>query len=137
MENIIDLLREKNITPSHQRIKILEYLINHKNHPSAETIYNALSKNLPTLSKTTVYNTLALMKQKGLVNTVFDEQEIHYDATVSLHGHFICQNCKKLYDFPIIELKEEFPSDFQVLEKHVTYKGLCFKCLQKKGEYYD
>jgi len=58
-------LLEHNIKPSMQRIAIMEYLMNHPIHPSADDIYTALSPSMPTLSKTTVYNTLRLFSEQG------------------------------------------------------------------------
>ena len=53
-----DRLLKYSIKPSMQRIAIMEYLMEHRTHPSADEIYTALSPSMPTLSKTTVYNTL-------------------------------------------------------------------------------
>ena len=62
MENTIerfsDILDKKGIKSSHQRIKILEYLANHSCHPTAENVLSEIKKELPTLSKSTVYKTL-------------------------------------------------------------------------------
>ena len=60
-----DRLLEHNIKPSMQRIAIMEYLMEHPIHPSADDIYTALSPSMPTLSKTTVYNTLKLFSEQG------------------------------------------------------------------------
>ena len=58
-------LREHGISPSYQRIRVFEYLISNKNHPTVDMIYKELIKEIPTLSRTTVYNTLNLLvKQK-------------------------------------------------------------------------
>ena len=58
-------LLEHNIKPSMQRIAIMNYLMEHKTHPSADEIYTELSPSMPTLSKTTVYNTLRLFSEQG------------------------------------------------------------------------
>ena len=50
-------LKKKNIRLTHQRLKILEYLYNAITHPSVEAIYSALKKEVPSFSKTTIYNT--------------------------------------------------------------------------------
>ena len=60
-----DRLLEHNIKPSMQRIAIMEYLMDNPIHPSADDIYTALSPSMPTLSKTTVYNTLKLFSEQG------------------------------------------------------------------------
>ena len=77
-------LLEHNIKPSMQRIAIMEYLMNHPIHPSADDIYTALSPSMPTLSKTTVYNTLKLFSEQGaaLMLTI-DEKNTNFDAELA------------------------------------------------------
>ena len=61
---LISLMETHSIKPSFQRILILKYLIEMKNHPSVEIIFKHLMNDIPTLSKTTVYNTLNLFSKK-------------------------------------------------------------------------
>ena len=67
MKKTQEYLESNGIHASQQRIKILEYLIHHPIHPTADEIFNELSDEMPTLSKTTVYNTLKLFVDKHLV----------------------------------------------------------------------
>ncbi|EJX04128.1 iron uptake regulatory protein [gut metagenome] len=53
------------VKPSVQRIAIMDYLLKNRTHPTAEEIYSALVNLIPTLSKTTVYNTLKLFVEQG------------------------------------------------------------------------
>ena len=87
-----DRLIEHNIKPSMQRIAIMEFLMEHPIHPSADDIYMALSPSMPTLSKTTVYNTLKLFSEQGaaLMLTI-DEKNTNFDADTSMHSHFLCR----------------------------------------------
>ena len=64
IENIGEYLKAHEIKPSYQRIKIFQYLVENKNHPTVDMIYKALCTEIPTLSKTTVYNTLNLFIEK-------------------------------------------------------------------------
>ena len=71
-------LREKNIRPSIQRVSILNYLLEKKNHPTVDTIYEDLHPAIPTLSRTTVYNTLQMFKEYDLVSTLdFGDGSLH------------------------------------------------------------
>jgi Fur family transcriptional regulator, peroxide stress response regulator len=122
------------IRPSYHRIKVLEYLLSKENHPTVDEIYSALAIELPTLSKTTVYNTLTLFIKAGLVRLVTTEgNETRYDANVADHGHFRCEQCGKIYDFLInLDLvKTPGLEQFKVREKSVYYKGICPKCPEK------
>jgi Fur family transcriptional regulator, peroxide stress response regulator len=97
IDSLAKTLIGKNIKPSYQRIIILEYLLNKKNHPTVDKIYTDLAKEIPTLSKATVYNTLDLLKEANLTKVVtIENNETRYDAKVSSHGHFKCESCGKI-----------------------------------------
>ncbi len=134
IENISEYLKEHGVKPSYQRIKIFEYLIKHRNHPTVEMIYRELVKKIPTLSKTTVYNTLNLFKKKKIaIIIVIEENETRYDANTSIHGHFKCQKCRQVIDLDVDLSKIEIPSlsEHQILEHHIYFKGICKNCLKK------
>ena len=65
--NARDYLEKCGIKPSLQRIAIVEYLMENRIHPTADDIYHALCIQVPTLSKTTVYNTMRLFAEQGAV----------------------------------------------------------------------
>jgi len=134
INNVSEYLKEHDIKPSLQRIKIFEYLIHNENHPTVDTIYKELVKEIPTLSKTTVYNTLSLFMEKGIVRVItIEENETRYDADTDFHGHFKCEDCGKIMDFDINipQLNEDFLKDFNIKEKHIYFKGKCKSCLNK------
>ena len=125
------LLAEKGIKPSYTRIQIYDYLREKRNHPTVEDIYTELVKTIPTLSKTTIYNTLSLFLQNHLVQLVtIEENELRYDADTSCHGHFKCLNCGKIFDFSAdaIVLDEKELEGFDILQKSVYFIGKCKNC---------
>lgn len=129
-------LKENNINPSFQRIKVYEYLLKNRIHPTVDTIYRALSPQMPTLSKTTVYNTLNLFVEKNIVKLiVIEENETRYDAETSLHGHFKCETCGKIYDIFFKDLNIDLSplKNFSIEEQHLYFKGICEDCLNKKS----
>lgn len=136
--NAYDKLITYNIKPSVQRIAIMDYLLKHRTHPSADVVYSALSKSIPTLSKTTVYNTLKLLAEQGaaLMLTI-DENNVCFDGDTSPHSHFLCKKCMKIYDLPISSSEQEVSglnSDGHVItEIHYYFKGICRNCLNDKN----
>lgn len=97
-----------------------------------DMIYKALSPRIPTLSKTTVYNTLKTFVNNKVARVVIiEENESRYDATTAVHGHFKCVKCQKVYDLDIDESKIEIPelSMHEVHEHHFDFKGICNNCL--------
>jgi len=135
INNIGEYLKEHGIKPSYQRMRIFQYLLDYHNHPTVDVIYKALCPEIPTLSKTTVYNTLNLFVEKKIVNVIIiEENETRYDLVSMTHGHFKCQECGTIYDvdFNDQNFKEEFLEGCQVEEKHFYFKGICKNCMNKK-----
>lgn len=133
--SIVDRLQEHGIKPSVQRIAIMEYLMGHYTHPTADTIFNNLYPSMPTLSKTTVYNTLKLLAQQGAINEItIDEKNVRYDADISSHAHFRCKHCGSLFDLPVKRLPSvevEKIDGFVITDTQLYYKGYCKKCKTK------
>lgn len=132
--NLLNELKKKKIRLSHQRLKVLEYLVNNQCHPTVDQIYNGIHEQVPTLSKTTVYNTLNSLTEAGLVRVInIENNETRYDINTQNHGHFKCEVCKEIYDFNID--MDTFNScnlkDFKINDKNVYFKGVCSKCLAK------
>lgn len=126
-------LQSYGIKPSIQRIAIMDYLLTHKTHPSIEEIYLALCDEIPTLSKTTVYNTLKLFVENGAAQMLtIDERNVNYDGDVSFHAHFLCKKCNHIFDLPAIHNEEKVNqfsmNGFTVQEIHQYYKGICPSC---------
>ncbi|HEY1406711.1 MAG TPA: transcriptional repressor [Spirochaetota bacterium] len=125
-------LSGKGIQPSVQRAKILEYLWQNRVHPTADDIYESLHNEIPTLSRTTVYNTVKLFLEHGILQPlVIEEKEIRYDIDVAPHGHFSCERCGKVYDFSAqISDDGDYPelAGFQIKERHLYFKGVCRFC---------
>lgn len=128
-------LDEKGVKPSYPRLRVLEYLVEYRSHPTAEEIYEALVKEMPTLSRTTIYNTLNLFVEEGVVIPInISSNETRYDATVLDHGHFKCASCGKIVDFPIKaeDWNIRALNGYKVTGRFVYFKGNCPDCLNHK-----
>jgi Fur family peroxide stress response transcriptional regulator len=125
------------INPSFQRLKIYEYFMKNGEHPTVDMIYNKLSKEIPTLSKTTIYNNLNLFHQKGIVSELtIEENEIRYDHNMTPHAHFKCNDCGEIFDipaqFPAIRSYDE--KGHHVKEMHFYLKGVCKSCVSTSAQ---
>lgn len=129
------ILRDHGVKPSYQRMKIYNYIMTNRNHPVVETIYNALISEIPTLSKTTVYNTLNIFKEKNLVQTVtIEDNELRYDGKIEKHGHFKCIRCNCITDFEINTERLDTAKNlekFHIQTYNINYTGVCNKCQNK------
>lgn len=132
-----DFLRERGVRPSYIRLRILQYLLDRRTHPGAEEIYQALVHDIPTLSRASVYNTLRVFAEAGVVKVVVGTDETRYDANLEGHGHFRCKVCGKFYDFgcSLEALQYEGLEGFVVEQKELYFLGICPFC-QKGGEFH-
>ncbi len=136
IEKISKILQEKGVSPSIQRIKILQFILDNKHHSSVDSIYQELIHEIPTLSKTTVYNTLALFVEKKIINSItIDNTEILYEQSQKPHAHFQCNICKNIVDikldsnlYGISEIENH-----KVEKVNIHLRGVCKECLKNES----
>ena len=123
------------IRPSVQRLAIFEYVRKSRQHPTAEVVYEALRDQLGSLSLTTVYNTLKLFVDAGLISMLtIDDTFRCFDGNRCCHAHFRCNKCGKIMDF---QIKKNFLSmvegveGLDITDAQLYLKGLCTECLKK------
>ena len=132
-QRIAQMLQEKGLRPTQQRIAVYDYLMAHPIHPTADTIYNALLQRFPTFSRTTIYNSLHALVDVGLVRTVnIEAEEQRFDGNASDHGHFKCRVCGRLYDFLVASetLNDLCPKGFFPDSNDIYITGVCPSCVK-------
>ncbi|TVP96014.1 MAG: transcriptional repressor [Acholeplasmatales bacterium] len=130
MNGIDQILRQHDIKPSYLRMKVFDYLKQHMDHPDVDKIYKVLAPEIPTLSKTTIYNTLHLFVEKGLVTELILNHQKHYDIRTIPHAHFQCTACGQIDDLEIIPpaLDPKYVAAWQINQVQLTYFGVCASC---------
>lgn len=132
-----DRLAECGLRPSVQRVAIMEYLQTHSTHPTVEDVYQGIVKIIPSLSRTTVYNTLRLFSEHHAAQMItIDDHRVCYDGDIHPHVHFYCRQCGKVYDLmgeraPVIETPQ-LSDGHLVDEVQVYYKGICRECVSHR-----
>ncbi len=99
-----------------QKTKILQYLKSVKSHPTAETIYKAVRKDLPNISLATVYRNLNQMADEGIILRFKIGNEFRFDGCTDCHQHCICIRSKKIID-------ADDPKITEYALKHLKVKG--------------
>lgn len=134
----MDFFREKcrenhrKVTP--QRVVIYKELLNSRNHPSAEVLYNRVRNIFPDISLDTVNRTLLTFSEIGIINIVEGYGEPRrFDPDIGNHHHFRCVKCNTIIDFDYesyknIKVPEKINKKFKVLNKKVLLEGICNKC---------
>jgi len=116
-----------------QKSFIFGYLKSVKNHPTAEIVYNNVKKRLPTISQGTVYRVLNNFKAVGQIQAIDTKDNVHYDADISDHAHFICEKCGKVYD--VYDecshcgiLRKRKTKVGKINSYKINFYGICRKC---------
>lgn len=136
------LCRKLGVKRTHQRMEIFRELAQTVEHPDAESVYRKVSERIPTISLDTVYRTLWLFKDLGLITTLGSPRErTRFDANLDHHHHFVCVECgmtRDFYsdDFDSLELPDSLLSMGHAVKTQVEVKGLCRQCAEaeNKGE---
>ena len=136
MNTYRELLKQKDLKATYQRIKVLEFLDKHRIHPTIDEIYHALVLDNPSFSKTTVYNTIEILREHDLVETfIVSSQGLCCDLAQDFHHHFYCEQCQKIYDLdlPCPYLKQTHIQGHQIKSISGSFRGICQECLAKSN----
>jgi len=134
-EKYVDILKNKSIKITPQRLEILKYLDENRNHPTADEIYKNLKENNPSLSKTTVYNSLEILNKYNIIHTIsITGLESRYDIVNKMHHHFMCKSCGRIIDIEIEcpNIKKTLENGHKIEEVHGYFKGKCKECIEKE-----
>lgn len=126
--------RELGLAFTHQRQVIYRHLAGTDSHPSPEAVYEAVRREIPSVSLGTVYKNIRVFADAGLVREVSPLYEtLRLDANLEPHHHLVCANCKKVEDLPRerlapVRFRGRLPNGFQPRRTVVEVIGLCSAC---------
>ena len=131
-------LSDCGILPTPQRLAVYRSLVSRRDHPSVDAVFADLRRKLPTLSKTTVYSTMRLLAERGLIGTLHgDGDEVRYDGFTEFHAHFRCRVCGTVFDVmlgkPHCKPFAKLPEGFAAEGEELTYHGLGPDCRKKNN----
>lgn len=134
------IAKQSGIKLTHQRLEIFRAVASSEHHPSAEAVYKAVQAAMPTVSLDTVYRTLWLLTDLGLLSTLGPRQDsARFDANLEQHHHYRCMRCDLIRDFESAALNElPIPDSVnrfgQVVNAHVEVQGICTRCARALAE---
>jgi len=130
--------RRNNLSLTPQRLAIYSILTESYNHPTAEDIFHCVRETFPDISIDTVYRTLAIFSDIGIIDIVEGYGEAkRYDPDIEPHHHFRCKRCNAIVDFhekDYNKLKAPgmIQKKYHVTNIKVVVEGLCDKCSREK-----
>jgi Fur family transcriptional regulator, iron response regulator len=123
----LQALTEHGIQPSAQRVAVADYVLYTSDHPSADQVWAQVKRSFPMLSRATVYNTLNLFTEKGLLRElVLSEGKVVFDPKLDPHHHFLDEETGEIVDVPWSALdvrRVHNLSGFDVREYQVVMRG--------------
>jgi len=110
--NTKNMLLQANLKATHQREVIFNTVLDCKNHPSTDEVYELTRKQIPSISLATVYKTLETFNKVGLISkTLTTEGQLRFDPNLDSHGHIYCNNSGEIIDYFDADLNKVI-SDF-------------------------
>jgi len=141
IEEITQILKNSGVRLTPQRLAICQKVTESREHPTSAMIYQQLKTDYPSLSLATVYNTLDILANLGIINEIgyAGDHQVHYDGDKEPHLHIVCTSCGSIVDARndrLFQLNNEIiqKSGYQLIGSHLVYYGLCPDCQKKKKE---
>lgn len=134
LNNFTRIARERGYKLTPQRLAVFKTIVLRKDHPRADDIYQQVKKKYPMISLATVYKTLDVLKDIGLVSELgYREEGCRYDGNVSLHANMVCLKCKNIKDLAIDSLSKieglvAAKSGHTIIGSRIEFYGYCSGC---------
>jgi Fe2+ or Zn2+ uptake regulation protein len=134
MTQQVERLHQVGLKATWPRLLILEALEHDPDHPTAEQLHRELRKKYPSLSLSTVYQTLEAFLRTGLCRRVTDiADRLRVDGTPRDHDHAVCRICGVIFDidcthFPLPPPPTSLPNDLVVTGLRLEYEVICGAC---------
>jgi Fur family peroxide stress response transcriptional regulator len=128
------LLRGAGLRLTPQRLAIAREVLTN-NHPTAAEVFEALQDSFPTMGLATVYSTLNVMVEHGLLRPLAFEGAVRFDANLAPHANLICTGCGRITDFEgchdvlqVLQARAGARAGFLLEEQRVDLYGRCWSC---------
>ncbi len=131
-----EILRNKGLRSTPQRIEILKYLDENRTHPTLDELYTHIKNIHPSVSKMTIYNVTDSLVKNNIISSMrfVHSTELRVDFDAGTHFHFVCKKCNNIFDIDsvididkIVRKQGHHPDDYKV-----NIYGTCKKCLKNK-----
>jgi Fe2+ or Zn2+ uptake regulation protein len=128
VRDVGEILRQHDIQPSAQRVAVADYVLTTADHPSADQVFKTVTEQFPYISRATIYNTLNLFVEKGLLKALnIAEDSVVFDPNVETHHHFIDKTTGTIYDIPWDDVQVcniETLRGYEVHDYQVVIRGI-------------
>jgi Fur family peroxide stress response transcriptional regulator len=127
-------LKSRGIRLTPQRQVILQFLKETEEHPTAEQVYQKIGEQFPGISLATVYNTLNMLKELGVIREMsYGDMSSRYDGNDTEHAHLVCESCNHVIDImcppqEMLATPDIAQHGFKIHSYRLEYYGACPAC---------
>ena len=128
--NFPEFCRQNGWKCTSQRVAVYEFLKGNLSHPDVDTVWNAVRRHLPAITRESVYRILNEFADKGLIARLDHIDHARYDSHTGAHGHFLCSSCGEIADFdwpPEMTLPPEMRRR-DLIHMELRLVGICPRC---------
>jgi Fur family peroxide stress response transcriptional regulator len=131
---LIQALRTKGYKATPQRIAICKIALSSREHPSAQKIYQEVKRSHPTVSLATVYTTVHILKESGLIQELnYPPGRTRFDPYLEPHINLVCLRCGGIQDLDDPSVKELVTkvaekTKFAPATQRIDVYGVCERC---------
>lgn len=139
-QEIYTHFRQRALRVTRQRAAIYAALTETASHPTADELYRTVRRQYPMMSLNTIYYTLGVLRQAGLVREVNVGHDVaRFDGNVTAHHHLICLGCSRIEDvshdtWNQLDISSGQAKGFHVVGHRIEFHGYCARCQQARGE---
>jgi Fur family peroxide stress response transcriptional regulator len=138
---MLSALRRADYRLTPQRMAVCHFLAETRTHPTPSEIYHAVKQQFPTISRATVYNTVAVLKDLGEIIELpaGNGAGVRYETDITPHVNLTCTRCGRIYDVSLDNLDEimheiDQHTEFKLTSFHIEGYGICPECQRQSQE---
>lgn len=138
-QELVERLRRTGVRVTPQRLAIAEAVVNSTDHPSVQQIYNRVRQHFPFMTLATIYSTLGVLENSGLIQELPFQKLSRYEANMEPHVNLVCVQCGNVIDADlgqesVVRLRTQISrhSNFEVAWQRVDFYGWCPRCAAEK-----
>ena len=138
-KDFLEVCHSSGLKATAPRLAVYRYLKATREHPDVDQVWNEVKKEIPTISRESVYRVLNDFASHGVI-AILDRPDVvaRYDVEPKRHDHFYCEKCGRFFDFEIRELPElvvPVAGNFgRINRAEIRVSGICNECLQQEDD---
>ena len=133
--------KEQGLAFTFQRQVIYEAVVDSREHPTPELIYEQVRQRIPSISLGTIYKNVKTFLDSGVLKEVtLHHGSLRLESNMTPHHHLVCSSCKAIFDIeesavePVRLPKTRLPAGFSIKQCRVEFVGLCKTCQTARGK---